>query len=128
MRRGSGPYKDVGLVACFCTRYQASQDDYAFAKTQIVLALAETEGGNLVSRSQAKRVMVGLERFREINLDFRGVPTIGPAFADEIFRVWKRAHPESMITCSYASDEVTKMISRSASQDQSPSEPPAPTE
>ena len=94
-------------------KYRANQDDYAFAKTQIVLALAETEGGSLISRSQAKRVMVGLDRFKEIHLDFRGVDGIGPAFADEIFRVWKKAHPGSSIVCSDTNEEVGRMIDRS---------------
>jgi hypothetical protein len=61
--------------------------------------------------------MVGLERFREVYLDFKGVPTIGPAFADEIFRVWKRAHPDINITYSETSDEVRKMIARAESAD-----------
>lgn len=94
-------------------RYTATQDDYAFARTQVVLALAETEGGSLVSRSQAKRVMVGLERFREACLNFKGVPSIGPAFADEIFRVWKSAHPGTVIFSESASPEVARMIARS---------------
>ena len=35
---------------------------------------------------------VGLERFREVVLDFAGVDAIGQGFADEVFRVWARAH------------------------------------
>jgi anti-sigma regulatory factor (Ser/Thr protein kinase) len=93
-------------------RYRASQDDYAFARTNVMLALATAEGGSLISRSQAKRVMAGLDRFRDAHLIFTGVATIGPAFADEIFRVWKNAHPDTNVTYSGASDEVEKMIAR----------------
>ncbi|MGE0452158.1 MAG: DUF4325 domain-containing protein [Vicinamibacteria bacterium] len=101
-------------------RYRASQDDYAFARTHVVLALADTEGGSLVSRSQAKRVMLGLERFREALLDFRRVPTIGPAFADEVFRVWKRAHPNTTLVPIGPSEAVSRMIARTESAEPEP--------
>jgi anti-sigma regulatory factor (Ser/Thr protein kinase) len=93
-------------------RYRVSQDDYAFARTHIVLALAEAEGGSLISRSQAKRVMVGLDRFKEVHLDFGGVPMIGPAFADEIFRVWQRAHQGTKLLSFDANDDVRRTIAR----------------
>ena len=101
-------------------RYGATQEDYAFARTHISLALAQAAGGSLVSRSQAKRVMVGLDRFRLVLLDFRGVQSIGPAFADEIFRVWKRAHAEVAIMPVDAGEEVKRMIARAEGADAPP--------
>ena len=79
-------------------RYATEQDDYALRQTHLRVALAQTEGASLISRSQAKRVMARCDRFREVALDFRGVENIGPAFADEIFRVWQRAHPQVTLT------------------------------
>jgi len=38
-----------------------------------------------ISRSQARRVLQRLENFKKIILDFDKVPTIGQAFADEVF-------------------------------------------
>jgi anti-sigma regulatory factor (Ser/Thr protein kinase)/biotin operon repressor len=92
--------------------YATEQDDYAFRRTHLMVALAQTDGGSLISRSQAKRVMARCERFREVNLDFRGVQSIGPAFADEIFRVWRRAHPNASLQPSGMSPEVEKMVKR----------------
>ena len=93
-------------------RYAGEQDDYAFRRTQVVVALARLEGETLVSRSHAKRVLARLDRFREVTLDFRGVETIGPAFADEIFRVFARAHPGVRLDPIRASDDVQRMIRR----------------
>lgn len=77
-----------------------------------MVALAQTDGGSLLARSQAKRIMARCERFREVNLDFSGVKSIGPAFADEIFRVWRRAHPNVTPQPSGMSPEVEKMVLR----------------
>jgi anti-sigma regulatory factor (Ser/Thr protein kinase) len=104
--------------------YATEQDDYAFRRTHLMVALAQTDGGSLISRSQAKRVMARCERFREVNLDFRGVASIGPAFADEIFRVWRRAHPGIRLEPSGMSPEVEKMVRRALATDTPESSPP----
>jgi len=94
-------------------RYAAAQDDYAFSRTRVLVALAKlSHGKKLVSRSQAKRVMARLERFTEVVLDFEGIEEIGPAFADEIFRVFRTEHPETHITLINSTDEVLRMIRR----------------
>jgi hypothetical protein len=51
-------------------------------------------GTTFMSRSQARRLVHGLERFREVVLDFAGVELVGQGFADEVFRVWARDHPD----------------------------------
>ena len=68
-------------------------EEFEFVKTRIVVKLFES-GERFISRSEAKRVLHGLERFKEVTLDFRGVTEIGQGFADETFRVWPSAHPE----------------------------------
>jgi DNA-binding transcriptional ArsR family regulator len=105
--------------------YATEQDDYAFRRTHLMVALAETDGGSLISRSQAKRVMARCERFREVNLDFRGVQSIGPAFADEIFRVWQRAHPNVILEPTGMNQEVEKMVRRALAPDTQQSPPPS---
>ncbi|HYO47306.1 MAG TPA: DUF4325 domain-containing protein [Gemmatimonadota bacterium] len=93
-------------------RYTSTDDDFGFSRTQIPVFLAKYGDENLVSRSQAKRVVARLERFREVVLDFDGVSTIGQAFADEIFRVFGSANPEIHLVCINASHEVEQMIKR----------------
>jgi len=67
--------------------------DFSFQKTEIRLKLFEL-GTNYLSRSQARRVLTGLEKFEKIILDFTEIETIGQGFADEVFRVWKNKHPQ----------------------------------
>ena len=65
-----------------------------------------------VSRSQARRILAGLEKFRTIELDFKDVETAGQAFADEIFRVWLRSHKDSKVTVTNANKNIMFMIRR----------------
>jgi hypothetical protein len=65
-----------------------------------------------ISRSQARRVLTGLEKFKYVILDFDKVPMIGQGFADEIFRVYKIKHPEIKIKAINTNDAVSFMIGR----------------
>ena len=46
------------------------------------------------------------------SFDFAGVEMIGQAFADEIFRVFRKAHPETQLESVNASPDVARMIQR----------------
>ena len=116
-QQGTRVVMDIPLAASHTTkdifdRYALDQDDYAFQRTHVVVSLARAEGEKLVSRSQAKRVLARLERFKEVVLDFKRVDGIGPAFADEIFRVFRSSHPAVHLQVVNASDEVQRMIRR----------------
>jgi anti-sigma regulatory factor (Ser/Thr protein kinase) len=97
-------------------KYTSLGDDYLFAITHIPVGLARYGDENLVSRSQAKRLMARVERFREVVLDFSGVNTIGQAFADEIFRVFHQLHPDVQLRWFNANKEVETMIKRAIAQ------------
>ncbi len=71
-------------------------------------------GSEFLSRSQAKRFALGLERFRQVVLDFTGVELVGQGFADELFRVWQSEHPEVELTVTGANRGVALMIGRVA--------------
>ncbi|MBI2901079.1 MAG: DUF4325 domain-containing protein [Planctomycetes bacterium] len=85
--------------------------DYEFTKTRVVVKLFAI-GVRFVSRSEAKRLLHGLERFREVVLDFAGVTEIGQGFADEVFRVWARGHPEVRLDPVAMMPEVRFMVER----------------
>jgi anti-sigma regulatory factor (Ser/Thr protein kinase) len=89
-------------------RYQ--DDPVGFRRTHVPIALGKYPGEQLVSRSQAKRVLARVDRFSEVLLDFQGVQDIGPAFADEIFRVFRNAHPDINIIAARANERVNRMI------------------
>ncbi len=86
--------------------------DYPFSKTHVPLTLAKYGNEQLVSRSQAKRVLARFERFEEVMLDFAGIEDIGQAFADEIFRVFRANNPDIKLRHINASDRVKRMIRR----------------
>src|SRR4051812_14825185 len=90
-------------------------DDYSFAKTIVPVKLAQYGNDQLVSRSQAKRVLTRVDQFKKVVLDFKHVPTIGQAFADEIFRVFVNEHPNIQIIPIDTNSEVKRMILRAQS-------------
>jgi anti-sigma regulatory factor (Ser/Thr protein kinase) len=109
MQIGTGSTRTVESVF---DEYSSGPDDYAFAKTVVPVRLAKVGDENLVSRSQAKRLLQRVERFRCVVLDFDAVSGIGQAFADEIFRVFANAHPEVELLHVHAVPEVQQMIRR----------------
>lgn len=92
-------------------KYVSNSDTLAFDKTDVKIKLY-TMGTIHVSRSQATRVLAGLDKFKTIILDFDKVPTIGQGFADEIFRVFAGRHPDITIKNVHANEAVQFMIDR----------------
>ena len=90
----------------------AQPDDFSFSKTIIPVRLASHEGESLVSRSQAKRLVMRFERFKKVVLDFKGVEEIGQAFADEVFRVFKSSHPDVELIVVNHEVAIKNMIKR----------------
>ena len=64
--------------------------DLEFVRTRPRVKLAES-GGTFMSRSEARRLTAGLEKFAEVELDFADVDIVGQGFVDEVFRVWSDA-------------------------------------
>jgi anti-sigma regulatory factor (Ser/Thr protein kinase)/biotin operon repressor len=93
-----------------------SDNNYEFSKTEVAIKLYAV-GVNYISRSQARRVLTGLENFKAIMLDFREIDTIGQSFADEIFRVWKMKNPKVNITFKNTNENVLFMIKRAISEE-----------
>src|SRR5882672_1592528 len=102
-------------------QYASPDGDFSFNKTCVPVRLAQYGNDKLISRSQAKRVVARLDLFKTILLDFAHVPSIGQAFADEIFRVFANEHPKLTILPIRGNSEVQRMIARAK-------QPPAPVE
>ena len=86
--------------------------DHEFYASRPTIKLFET-GLSFLSRSEARRLTNGLEKFSEIRLDFAKVESIGQGFADEIFRVWSNAHPEIRLIPINMIEPVSFMVNRS---------------
>jgi anti-sigma regulatory factor (Ser/Thr protein kinase)/biotin operon repressor len=89
------------------SRFAPAEYDFRFEKTSVLVKLLQTE---YVSRSEAKRLVANLDRFREVVLDFKDVKAIGQGFADEIFRVFTAAHPGTEVSAANANPVVDAMI------------------
>lgn len=85
--------------------------DDQFARTRPVIKLF-TIGVDFVSRSEAKRLMNGLEKFTEVELDFTDVESVGQGFVDEVFRVWANAHPNTLIEPTNMNAAIDFMVRR----------------
>lgn len=93
--------------------FSGSEDeDFPFNKTVIPVKLAQYGNEQLVSRSQAKRLLARIENFQYVVFDFYDVDMIGQAFADEIFRVKAKENPGIKFTIVSANADVMKMINR----------------
>ncbi len=75
--------------------YAPAEYEHRFEKTRVFVTLYHKE---LMSRSEARRMLNGLDKFREIIIDFLGVRSIGQGFADEVFRVFKKTHSDIVLT------------------------------
>ena len=64
---------------------------------------------NPVSRSQAKRLCTRLDTFKEVIWDFTDCTIMAQGFADEVFRVYKNAHPDVIFTPINMNEAVKKM-------------------
>ncbi len=87
-------------------------EDYGFNKTVVPVRLVKYGNDQLISRSQAKRLLARVELFKIVLFDFDGVDVIGQAFADEIFRVFARQHPNVELHPINANSQVKRMIER----------------
>ncbi|HKZ43277.1 MAG TPA: STAS-like domain-containing protein, partial [Candidatus Hodarchaeales archaeon] len=75
-------------------------------------------------RSQGKRLMARVDRFKVVILDFDNVDTIGQAFADEVFRVFAKQHPHIELMPLRTNKNVQQMIQRALSSSAEPDAPP----
>jgi anti-sigma regulatory factor (Ser/Thr protein kinase) len=88
-----------------------TDEERGFTKTRPTVKLYEL-GVDFISRSEARRLMVGMEQFTEIRVDFAGVAAVGQGFVDELVRVWPSTHPGTLVTCENMNDAVEFMVKR----------------
>ena len=86
-------------------------EDYQFVRSRPIVKLFEL-GVSFVSRSEAKRLLAGMEQFAEIEVDFSGVESVGQGFVDELLRVWPRERPETKVVPIGMNPAVEFMVRR----------------
>jgi Histidine kinase-, DNA gyrase B-, and HSP90-like ATPase. len=112
---GTEVYMDISqnsdrTMASVFSKFSGDSDNYGFNKTVVPVKLARYGNENLVSRSQAKRLLTRLEKFKTVILDFQNIESIGRAFADEIFRVFVRNHPNTTLVATNDNESIRRLI------------------
>jgi anti-sigma regulatory factor (Ser/Thr protein kinase) len=102
---------DTGGVRDLADVFDEYTTEFQFDRTRTVIRLFAIST-KFISRSEAKRLLQGLEKFREVVLDFKGTDLVGQGFADEVFRVWTRTHPETRLFPMNMCDPVEFMVER----------------
>jgi anti-sigma regulatory factor (Ser/Thr protein kinase) len=122
---GTEVYMDISknsdrTTASVFSKFASDSDNYGFNKTIVPVKLARYGNENLVSRSQAKRLLTRLEKFKTVILDFQNIESIGRAFADEIFRVFVNNHPNTTLVATNDNESIKQLIKESQSGDKIP--------
>jgi len=86
-------------------------DDYEFDQNIVKINLSKHK--RLMSRSEAKRLLLGLDDYSVLDFNFKNVDEVGQGFCDEIFRVYANKNPGKVLSYHGASDVVRYMIERS---------------
>jgi anti-sigma regulatory factor (Ser/Thr protein kinase) len=92
-----------------------SEENYGFDKTVVPVSLVRYGDELLISRSQAKRLLARVDKFKIVIFDFDGIDQIGQAFADEVFRVFNNRHPDIQLHFIRTRPNVEDMIVRALS-------------
>jgi DNA-binding transcriptional ArsR family regulator len=79
-------------------------------RVEVPVRLALRGADAPTTRAAARRLLERLEDAGEIVLDFAGVPAVGPAFADEVFRVFRRERPAVRLRRIGASADVERAL------------------
>ena len=91
--------------------FRRFSEDHEFVRTRPILKLFEI-GVRFMSRSEAKRILSGMEKFTEIEIDFKDVVEVGQGFVDEMLRVWPETHPGQKVIPLNMNEAVEFMVKR----------------
>ena len=89
--------------------YSLQPGGYAFERTEVPLQLL-AHGQVLASRAEARRALARLQQFRRADINFAGIQDVGQGFADEMFRVFRRRHPEVELVPQGMTPQVAAMV------------------
>ena len=109
------------VIGQYCEKPSAGAE---IDETEILIQLSQMENEPYISRRQAQRVLQGMEKFRRVVLDFQNIPTVGQAFVDEVFRMFRSSQPDIDIRYIHANQDVQFMIDKSLSPEMEPAQVP----
>ena len=111
---GTAVFMEIDLDSARTTaqvyaQFTKAPEDFDFSHTVVPMRMAQYGDEQLVSRSQARRLIARFDRFKSVILDFAAVREIGQAFADEIFRVYANEHPDVELAPQNMTEQVERM-------------------
>lgn len=114
-RQGSSIYMSIALDTTrtldqVMEAWSTDGSGIEFDQTTINLSLLAGPGQPLDSRAQARRVAARLPTFKRAEVSFAGVEDVGHGFADELFRVFARAHPEVELVPTHTTPRIAALI------------------
>ncbi|MCH7882613.1 MAG: DUF4325 domain-containing protein [Proteobacteria bacterium] len=89
------------------SEFAPQEYDFQFQKTKVMIKLLKKD---YISRAEARRLLVNLEKFREVELDFKSVQHLGQGFADEVFRIFAEKNPQLIMSTSNTTPAIQAMI------------------
>ncbi len=89
--------------------HSLNQDSMGFECTTVPLHLLGSDQV-LASRADAKRAVSRLHQFRRAEIDFAGIIDVGHGFADEMFRIFSRDHPDTELVPVGMNARVAAMV------------------
>jgi anti-sigma regulatory factor (Ser/Thr protein kinase) len=113
-RAGTSVYLAISLdttrtLDAVLREHSRSGEGYAFERTVVPLQLLASDAA-LASRAEARRACSRLAQFASAELDFAGIEEVGHGFADELFRVFGRAHPALQLVPVGMNTQVAAMV------------------
>jgi len=84
-------------------------------KKKLYIQLSTIES-RYMSRSEARDVLIGVEDFFFVFVDYEHISIIGQAFADEIYRVFQLKYPHIKIKNEHMNREVKFMVERAKNE------------
>jgi len=93
----------------------ANPDD-GFFRVTLPLRLMTLTGTALIARSQARRFTFNFAEKKEVVLDFEGITELCQPFAHEIFKVYRKNHPEVQLITRNTTPEMDQLIQRLKSE------------
>lgn len=114
-RQGSSIYMAIALdtkrtLDQVLEAWSTAGDGIEFDQTTIALRLLAGPGQPLDSRAQARRVAARLPMFKRAEISFDGVADVGHGFADELFRVFARAHKEVELLPTHMTPRIAALV------------------
>jgi len=91
-----GLVHDVGSTRTLESVFAGYSSEFEFDRSRAIVKLFQ-RGDTFVSRSEARRLASGLDRFKTVVVDFADIQRVGQGFVDELFRVWASNHDDTSL-------------------------------